>query len=182
MARSRTTLDPVDSPPTRHREFATGLITARPDAVFDLITDPARLPEWNDVITDVVDAPAKLEVGSVWRVRFRVLGQTWVSRSQVTDINPLNGTFAYRSQTDDGNPSSAEWRWHVRPDHLSTNRDRTAVTVGVSLHPLTYWRSHLLVKVRRPLLRSEMHRSLTALGRVSQMYIPPLTPMTWPVM
>jgi hypothetical protein len=149
--------------PTPYREFATRIVDGSSDAAFALVTDPAHLPSWNQVITNVVEAPETLVVGSAWRVQFHTFGFTWVSRSEVTDLDATTGWFAYRSQTDDGNPSYAEWQWRIRPDRLSTSRDRSVVTVGVALHPLTFWRAHLLMKMRRPLLRREMQRSLIAL-------------------
>jgi hypothetical protein len=65
--------------------------------------------------------------------------------------------FSYRSQSDDGNPSYADWAWQVEPD-----RDGSMVSVTVDLKPVTFWRKYLLVKIRRPALRSEMHNSLRA--------------------
>jgi uncharacterized protein YndB with AHSA1/START domain len=171
---------PTTPQASRHRERVSRAIPATPDAVFSLITDPARLPSWNAAITEVVDAPDTMEVGSVWRVRFRVFGQTWVSRSEVTELDPAAGRFGYRSQTDDGNPSYADWRWHIRPDGLWPERDRSVVTVNVALHPLTFGRKHVLVRVRRPMLGREVHHSLRVLADVAgtaHMYMPPLTPM-----
>jgi hypothetical protein len=60
---------------------------------------------------------------------------------------------------DDGNPSYADWEWRVRADG-----DASAVTVTVDLHPVTFWRKYLLVKLRRPSLRKEMRSSLAALA------------------
>jgi uncharacterized protein YndB with AHSA1/START domain len=159
----QTSLQTPTQAPTTHRKFFTSVIAAPADAIFDLITDPARLPRWNRAITDVVDAPDLLSVGSAWRVRFRTFGHTWISRSEVAVLDSSTGRFAYRSQTDDGNPSYADWRWHVRPDRLFPDRERAVVSVAVALHPLTFWREHLLVQMRQPLLRREIHHSLIAL-------------------
>jgi uncharacterized protein YndB with AHSA1/START domain len=63
------------------RESATTHIDASPEAVFSVVTDVSRLPEWNRAITEVIEAPASLEPGSEWRVRVHALGQSWVSRS-----------------------------------------------------------------------------------------------------
>ncbi len=60
---------------------ASALISARPDAAFGTLIDVARLPEWNDAMTSVVDQPDRLAVGSEWVVEFHVLGRTWRSRS-----------------------------------------------------------------------------------------------------
>jgi hypothetical protein len=52
----------------------------------------------------------------VWKIRLHALSQTWVSRSQVSAIDPVAGLFTYRSYADDGNPSFADWEWRVEPD------------------------------------------------------------------
>jgi uncharacterized protein YndB with AHSA1/START domain len=131
---------------------------AAPEAVFRLLIDVSRLPEWNRAITEVVEAPERLDSGSVWKVRIHALGQSWVSTSRVSALDPAAGRFAYRSQTDDGNPSYADWEWHVQPDGSGST-----VTVTVDPHPVTFWRKHLLIRLRRPALRKEMQGSLTAL-------------------
>jgi hypothetical protein len=123
------------------------------------VTDPNELPAWNRAITEVVEAPPQLETGSVWKVRLHALGQSWVSKSQVSTLDPATGRFAYRSQSDDGNPSYADWEWHVVAD-----QGGSMVTVSVELTPITFWRKHLLVRIRRPALRKEIHDSLRGLA------------------
>ncbi len=142
------------------RESATRRIAASQADVFGLVTDPGRLPAWNRAIAEVVEAPDHLEVGSVWKVRVHALGNSWVSRSEVAELDPAQGRFAYRSQTDDGNPSHADWQWTVRPGE---DGEGSEVTVSVDLVPATFWRKHLLVKLRRPSLRAEMADSLRQL-------------------
>jgi hypothetical protein len=132
---------------------------AAPEAVFSLVTDVSRLPDWNQAITEVVEEPDRLDAGSVWKVRIHALGQTWVSRSQVSALDPAAGRFAYRSQSDDGNPSYADWEWLVEP-----NEGGSMVTLTVDLNPITFWRKHLLVRIRRRSLRKEMQESLAALA------------------
>ncbi len=141
------------------RESASALVAATPERVFRLVTDPSKLPSWNRAIVELVEGPARLEPGSVWKVRIHALGRSWVSKSQVSTLDPALGHFAYRSQSDDGNPSYADWDWQVEPDH-----DGSRVTVGVDLNPTTFWRKHLLAHLRRPALRKEIMDSLNALG------------------
>src|SRR5690348_8840121 len=112
------------------RESASTRIAAPPERIFSLVTDLSRLPSWNRAITDVVDAPEHLEPGSVWKVRIHALGQSWVSKSRVSTLDPEAGCFAYRSQSDDGNPSYADWEWRVEPDE-----DGSRVTVTVEVNP-----------------------------------------------
>ena len=49
-------------------------VEASPEAVFSVVTVVWRLPDWNRAITDVVEAPKGLVVGSVWKVRVHALG------------------------------------------------------------------------------------------------------------
>ena len=140
------------------RESASDSFDAPPARVFGYLTDIARLPEWNRVITGVIEQPAQLAPGAVWKVGLHALGRSWVSASRVSELDPETWRFAYRSQSDDGNPSYADWTWRVEP-----SGDGSTVTVSVELTPLTFWRKHLLVKIRRPALRKEMHESLGAL-------------------
>ena len=144
----------------RH-ESVSAHIAASPQAVFSTVTDVSRLPEWNQAITDVVEAPGPLEAGSVWKVRLHALGRTWVSKSQVSTLDSVTGRFAYRSQSDDGNPSYVDWEWRVDADP-----DGSIVTLTADINPITFWRKHLLVRIRRPAQRKEMHASLHALDGV----------------
>jgi Polyketide cyclase / dehydrase and lipid transport len=141
------------------RESVTTRVDAAPALVFARLVDIGRLPEWNRAITGVVEQPSKLTPGAVWKVRLHALGQSWVSRSTLIELDEAQGTFRYRSQTDDGNRSYADWEWTVQPDG-----DGAQVAVAVELHPLTFWRKYLLAHIRRPALRKEMHASLTALS------------------
>jgi len=143
------------------QESVSAQVAASPSAVFSIVTDVSRLAEWNEAITDVVEAPEHLEAGSVWKVRLHALGQTWVSKSQVSVIDSVTGRFAYRSQSDDGNPSYVDWEWQVDADP-----DGSIVTLTADINPITFWRKHLLVRIRRPALRKEMRASLAALDGV----------------
>lgn len=141
------------------RVSASRIIDASPDDVFSTVTDVARLPEWNAAITAVIQRPERLEVGAQWVVEMHALGQTWHSRSVVETLDPVGRCFAYRSVTDDGNPSYALWTWVVA-DHP----EGTLVTVASELHPRTFWRRVLLVRIRsRQLARTELINSLAAL-------------------
>lgn len=141
------------------RVSASCITDTSPDDVFDTITDVARLPEWNAAITAVVEQPERLEVGAQWVVEMHALGRTWHSRSVVETIDRTGRCFAYRSVTDDGNPSYACWTWVV-----ADGPDGTLVTVAGELHPRTFWRRVLLVRIRsRQLARTELIDSLNAL-------------------
>jgi uncharacterized protein YndB with AHSA1/START domain len=140
-------------------ESAKAHVDASPAVVFARLTDVERLPEWNTAITEVVEQPVELAPGAVWKVRMRALGQSWVSTSTVVELDAVERRFCHRSQTDDGNPSYAEWAWQVAPDGAGAT-----VSVTVELHPLTFWRTYLLVHLRRPALRREMRASLIALS------------------
>src|SRR5262249_41094453 len=89
------------------RESGPAHVEGPPTAVVERITDIARLPEWNDAIVEVVEQPVELGPGAVWKVRVRALGQTWVSKSMLLELDRAEGRFRHRSKTDDGNPSFA---------------------------------------------------------------------------
>jgi uncharacterized protein YndB with AHSA1/START domain len=140
---------------------ASKTVQASADTVFRTLTDIARLPEWNDVMTSVIEKPDRLEVGAEWLVEFHALGQTWRSRSVVEEIDGAAHRFVYRSGTDDGNPSYAQWTWTVADDDAGSR-----VTVAWELHPATFWRRVLLVRSRaRQLARNVIPASLAALAR-----------------
>ena len=141
------------------RESMSTYVDGSPTTVLEQISDIARLPEWNSAITAVLESPARLIPGAVWKVRLHALGQTWVSTSTLSELNETAGRFRYRSQSDDGNPSYADWEWCV-----VAYGSGSQVTVTVTLHPITFWRKRLLVKLRRPTLRREMQASLGALA------------------
>ena len=141
------------------RDSAKTRVDASPGLVLTRLTDIGRLPEWNHAITEVLEQPTELIPGAVWKVRLHALGQSWISKSTLIELDQAQGLFRHRSQTDDGNRSYADWEWRVKTDGTGAE-----VTVAVELHPLTFWRKYLLVHIRRPALRKEMRSSLTALS------------------
>lgn len=144
------------------RTRASAIIPANADEVFGAVIDIAGLPRWNRAMTTVVEQTRPFEVGAEWVVEFRVLGQTWRSRSTVETLDTPGRRFVYRSGSDDGNPSYARWAWDVAADGAGSR-----VTVTWSLHPATFWRRVLLARVRgRQLGRSEVPESLAALAGV----------------
>jgi len=138
---------------------ATTVIDAPPARVFDAITDIDRLPSWNKEVAKIVEPCARLEVGREWVVEIRAMHTHWNSRSRVVEIDAPRRYFAYRSQSDDGNPSYADWQWDVLDDPAGT---RVHVMVGV--HPQTFWRKHLLSKIRVGGLQKAMNESVRLLG------------------
>jgi uncharacterized protein YndB with AHSA1/START domain len=141
------------------RISASRVLDVPADDVFSTITDIARLPDWNAAITAVLEQPDRLVVGARWIVEMHALGQTWHSRSVVEALDPIGRCFAYRSVTDDDNPSYALWTWAVA-DHP----DGAVVTVAGELHPRTFWRRVLLVRIRsRQLAHTELTQSLAGL-------------------
>ena len=146
------------------RLSASRILDAPADDVFCVVADISRLPEWNTAITVVIEQPDHLEPGAEWKVEMRALGQRWHSRSVVEALDPTGRCFAYKSVTDDGNPSYALWTWIVA-DHA----DGALVTVGCELHPRSFWRRTLLVRIRsRQLAHTELPHSLVALERAAK--------------
>jgi uncharacterized protein YndB with AHSA1/START domain len=129
--------------------------------VFGLLTDIDRLPEWNSIIVKVVERPETLSPGAEWVVQLKALGNSWESRSTVEEFDPARFVFSYRSQTDDGNPSYTRWRWTVEAAAGGQSR----VTVSWDLHPQTFWRRALLVRIRGRQLQREVPASIDSLAR-----------------
>jgi hypothetical protein len=134
-------------------------LTAVPADVFDLLVDVQRLPEWNDCIDHVIDAPPQpLEEGTEWVVEMRAMGTRWPSRARALRVDRSAGAFEHRSVTDDGNPSFVLWSWHVAPAG-----DGSILSVTWAVHPRTFWRKLLLARVRRGFLAAEVRGSLAGL-------------------
>lgn len=142
----------------------TAFVDADPEAVFRTVVDPHRLPEWNQAISRVVEAPDALEAGAEWVVEMHAMAQHWPSRSRVQVLDSSARHFTYRSATDDGNPSFGLWSWKVFED-----RGGSRVTVSWELEPKTFWRRSLFAHIRgHQLLETEVPASLTALGAVAR--------------
>jgi uncharacterized protein YndB with AHSA1/START domain len=139
----------------------TGSIPRSPDDVFAFLSDVDRLPDWNAIMTRVVERPDTLAPGAEWVVEFKALGNMWRSRSKLQEYDPTGHVFAYRSCTDDGNPSYAIWRWAVEP----VGEGESRVTVSWDLNPATFWRRVLLARIRAHQLRREVPASIDALAR-----------------
>jgi hypothetical protein len=140
----------------------TQTLAIEPAAAFALVTDIECLPEWNAVITRVVERPDALANGAEWVVELSAMGSSWNSRSRVTDHDADAGRFAYRSQTDDGNPSYGDWCWQVVEAPTGCR-----VTVTWDLHPQTFWRRVLLARIRNQALKKETRASLGSLERAA---------------
>lgn len=137
------------------RSSTSTVLDVSADAVFAALTDIGRLPEWNKVITRVLEEPPALVVGSEWVVEMHALGQRWPSRSRVERIDRGERWFGYRSCTDDGNPSYATWVWHVADDPAGCR-----VELSWDLRPATFWRRVLLGRIRARQLKNEVPESL----------------------
>ena len=140
---------------------AVGTISSPASEVFGLLTDIDRLPEWNTIIVKVVERPETLSPGAEWVVQLKALGNSWESRSTIEEYDPGRCVFSYQSRTDDGNPSYARWRWTVEAAAGGESR----VTVTWDLHPQTFWRRAVLVRVRSRQLRREVAASIDSLAR-----------------
>lgn len=127
------------------------------DELFALLIDVDRLPEWNQHNHHVVDAPDVLVEGAEWVVETRALGSKWNSRARVLELDTTARRFAHRSSSDDGNPSYGLWTWQVTPTEHGSR-----ITVTWELHPQTFWRKRVLVRIRHRQLQSEVRESLRA--------------------
>ncbi len=146
----------------RIRGKATAHVDAPPDRVFDVITDPARLPEWNRRMLGVVEAPPQLAEGSEWVVRLQVLGKRFNSRSHVIELDWAVRRFVHRSKPEDDNPSFTVWSWQVEADG-----DGSFVTLEWDMRPVTLGRKYVMSPIRGwHMRRGEAAESLAALARV----------------
>jgi uncharacterized protein YndB with AHSA1/START domain len=143
---------------------ASSRVTAPPDAVFRLITDVDRLPEWNRAIERVVERASELAPGTEWTVKMHPSrGMTWQSRSRVEEIDMDARRFTYRTWNADGNPSYTDWKWEVVPlDSLAQ------VTVSWDVYLKTLDRKLLAGPIRQRQLRKEVAASLLALDQATR--------------
>jgi len=137
------------------RGSVTGVVRVPAGDAFAFVTNIDRLPEWNALITQVVEPLPNPGPGGEWVVELRSMGNTWCSRSQVREYDQAARRFAYRSCTADGNPSYGDWTWEISPDPQGAS-----VTVSWDLHPRTFWRRVLLAPMRNRQLRGEVRESL----------------------
>ena len=143
---------------------ASGRVTAAPGAVFRLITDVDRLPDWNRAIERVVVRASELAPGTEWVVKMHPSrGMTWQSRSRVEEIDLEAGLFSYRTWNADGNPSYADWTWEVVPFDSAAQ-----VTVRWDVYLRTLDRKLLAGPIRRRQLRKEVAASLLALDKATR--------------
>jgi uncharacterized protein YndB with AHSA1/START domain len=141
---------------------ATRRIAADPEAVFDLVTDLDRLPEWNATVDQITERPASLAVGAEWvAVMHPRRSPSWKSRSTVEDIDRDRRCFVYKSRNEDGNPSYARWTWEVVPAG-----DDAEVTVRWAVYLKTLDRKLIAAPIRRRGLAREVPASLDALDTV----------------
>ena len=140
---------------------ASARVDARPQAVFDLITDVGRLPEWNTAIEAILERPPDLSEGAQWTVKMHPPHvPSWGSISRVEEIDRPHLHFAYETRNTDGNPSYAKWAWTVVG---TANGAEVSVTWDVYLKTLD--RRILAGPLRRRQLRREVQNSLTAMSK-----------------
>jgi uncharacterized protein YndB with AHSA1/START domain len=138
---------------------ASNCVAGAPAAVFRLITDLGRLPEWNRAIERVVEPAPALAPGAEWVVKMHPgRGMSWLSRSRVEAIEPDRFRFRYRTWNADGNPSYTDWNLEVAADDSGA---KVTVTWDVFLKTLD--RKLLAGPIRRRQLRKEVAASLVAL-------------------
>src|SRR5271169_2539872 len=139
---------------------ASARIDAPPHAVYDLITDVGRLPEWNSAIEAVVERPPTLAEGVEWTVKMHPPGvPSWGSVSRVEALDRPNFRFAYETRNADGNPSYTKWAWEV-----VGAGDGAEISVSWDVYLKTLDRRILAGPLRRRMLEREVSTSLVALS------------------
>jgi hypothetical protein len=140
---------------------ASAHVDARAGAVFDLLTDVSRLPEWNRAIEAVVDDPGPLTPGAEWAVTMHPARlPRWGSISRLERMDRQELQFAYRTRNADGNPSWVDWSWAVAPADGGCE-----VTVEWTCHLETFDRRVFAGPMRKRQLAREVPGSLEALAR-----------------
>ena len=135
-------------------------IDAAPQAVFDVITDVGRLPEWNGAIEAVVERPPALAEGVEWTIKMHPPRlPSWQSISRVEELDRRRCRFAYETRNADGNPSYTKWAWTV-----VGAGDGTEITVSWHVYLKTLDRRVLAGPLRKGQLRREVQNSLAAIA------------------
>ena len=139
---------------------ASARINATPQAVFDLITDVGRLPEWNAAIEAVLERPPALAEGAEWTVKMHPPRMpSWKSVSRVEQLDRRHYRFAHRTRNADGNPSYVRWAWEVAGAGHGAE-----VTVTWDCHLKTLDRKLLAGPMRKRQLAREVSKSLSAMA------------------
>jgi uncharacterized protein YndB with AHSA1/START domain len=140
---------------------ATTRVSMSPRAVFDLIIDVDRLPEWNRAIESVIDRPPALAEGTEWTVKMHPPHTpAWRSVSRVEQLDRQHLRFAYETRNADGNPSYTTWTWQV-----AGNGDGAEITAAWDCYLKTADRKFFAGPVRKRQLAREVPKSLTNLAR-----------------
>jgi len=135
-------------------------VDATSQAVFDLITDVDRLPEWNTAIEKVLERPPGLAEGVEWTVKMHPPRMpSWTSISRVEALDRHHLRFAYETRNGDGNPSRAKWAWEVTG---AGGGAEVNVTWDVDLK--TADRRYFGGPIRKRQLAREVPKSLTAMA------------------
>jgi len=135
-------------------------VDATPQAVFDLITDVGRLPEWNIAIERVLERPLALAEGAEWTIKMHPpRTPAWTSISRVEDLDRAALRFAYETRNGDGNPSYTKWAWAV-----TGASGGAQVTVTWDVYLKTADRRYFGGPLRKRQLAREVPNSLAALA------------------
>ena len=137
-------------------------VGATPQAVFDLITDVDRLPEWNFAIEMVLERPYELAEGAEWTIKMHPpRTPSWTSISRVEELDRRELRFAYETRNGDGNPSYTKWAWQVAGANGGAE-----VTVTWDVYLKTADRRFFAGPIRKRQLAREVPNSLAALAGV----------------
>lgn len=145
-------------------------IPAAPDAVWAVLADPARMPEWEPSIGGVSNAPAAIRVGDTWAAH---------ARTERPDGKPIRVKPAFIDQVVElvaaSDPHLIEWRFSY-PDAPRANARRLRIQLepaagGTQLRIALAWERHpdrarrpLLGLLMRPVVRLVLWLQLSQLG------------------
>lgn len=130
MADAARTPHAIDVPDEEHEVE----VDARPAAVWALVADPARTPEWSGVVQRVEwigeGAPV---AGSRFRGHNRFNGFRWTRECEITAAREPE-VFAYSTFGKDGREQT-RWRYTLEP----IGEDRTRLTLAYQVVTLPRW-------------------------------------------
>jgi uncharacterized protein YndB with AHSA1/START domain len=138
-------------------------VDAPRDAVWALVSDPIRTPEWSPVCHTVewTDGASGVEVGATFRGHNRLNGARWSRDCRITLVDP-GRSFAWSTYF--RGDESTRWRYDLEPlDSGSTRLTETYEVVRVPRWIRTLW---LLPPLREKSRRDTEQNLATSLARI----------------
>jgi hypothetical protein len=143
----------------------SAVVPAEPGAVFDLVTDVTRTPEWSPQVESCVwlDGAGAAEVGARFTARNGLRWFHWANTPVVTAVEP-GRRFAF-ARTERGG-GTMEWSYRLDPHEAGT-----LVTLGYDVQRPVPVGLHVILRVLLGVrdLREDLHENMeTSLRRIAE--------------